>query len=76
MKHLSLLALSILIANGALAEGNAKRGKALFSQCILCHGENAQGKVALGAPALVNQDAWYLERQLANIAAGVRSEDP
>ena len=76
IKHLALLSLLILIADNILAQGRVRQGKVLFRQCILCHGENAQGNVALGAPALVNQDAWYLERQLANIAAGVRSEDP
>ena len=76
IKHLTLLSLSILIADNILAQGRVRQGKVLFRQCILCHGENAQGDITLGAPALVNQDAWYLERQLANIAAGVRSEDP
>ena len=76
IKHLALLALSMLLADNALAEGNIKRGKALFRKCIECHGENAQGTLSLGAPALVNQDGWYLERQLSNIATGVRSEDP
>ncbi len=76
IKHLALLSLLILIADNILAQGRVRQGKVLFRQCILCHGENAQGDITLGAPALVNQDAWYLERQLANIAAGVRSEDP
>ena len=76
IKYLALLSLLILIADNILAQGRVRQGKVLFRQCILCHGENAQGDITLGAPALVNQDAWYLERQLANIAAGVRSEDP
>ncbi|MDP7217472.1 MAG: cytochrome c, partial [Candidatus Marinimicrobia bacterium] len=76
IKHLALLSLLILIADNILAQGRVRQGKVLFRQCILCHGENAQGDITLGAPALVNQDAWYLERQLENIAAGVRSEDP
>jgi len=76
IKHLALLSLLILIADNILAQGRVRQGKALFRKCVECHGENAQGTLSLGAPTLVNQDAWYLQRQLANFAAELRSEDP
>lgn len=50
-------------------------GKSLFMTCMACHGDRAQGNKALGAPALVNQESWYLERQLVNFKSGVRGND-
>ena len=76
IKHLALFALLMFIADNTLAQGRVRQGKALFRKCVECHGENAQGTLSLGAPTLVNQDAWYLQRQLANFAAELRSEDP
>ena len=52
------------------------KGKSLFMTCIACHGEKAQGNKSLGAPTLVNQENWYLERQLAKFKNGVRGYDP
>ncbi|MCP3931619.1 MAG: c-type cytochrome [Bacteroidetes bacterium] len=51
-------------------------GKTLFSTCILCHGEKAEGNQTLGAPALANQDNWYLKRQLGHFKNGIRGIDP
>jgi len=47
-------------------------GKALFAACAACHGAQAQGNVAMNAPRLNGQGAWYLERQLRQFKAGVR----
>lgn len=52
------------------------KGKSLFMTCMACHGDKAQGNKALGAPALVNQENWYLERQLTNFKRGVRGYHP
>jgi len=52
------------------------KGKSLFMTCMACHGDKAQGNKALGAPALVNQENWYLERQLTNFKSGVRGYHP
>jgi cytochrome c oxidase subunit 2 len=52
--------------------GDAVAGKALFATCAACHGANAEGNVALNAPKLSGQSAWYLQRQLANFKQGVR----
>jgi len=56
--------------------GNVENGKSLFATCIVCHGDKGQGLKALNAPALTNQNAWYLERQLANFKSGIRGNDP
>lgn len=52
------------------------KGKSLYMTCMACHGDKAQGNKALGAPALVNQESWYLERQLKNFKNGVRGYHP
>jgi len=54
----------------------AQDGKALFATCAACHGADATGNPATGAPALAGQDAKYLERQLANFRSGLRGADP
>jgi cytochrome c oxidase subunit 2 len=51
-------------------------GKMLYITCIACHGDQGQGNQALGAPALVNQEGWYLKRQLNNFKNGIRGNDP
>ncbi len=50
-------------------------GKTLYGTCKACHGDNAEGNELLGAPALVNQDAWYLERQVNHFKSGIRGAD-
>jgi len=56
--------------------GEASTGKELYATCVACHGENGQGMKSLNAPSLVNQEEWYLERQLHNFKAGIRGGDP
>lgn len=43
-----------------------------FDYCLLCHGDNANGNYGIRAPKLSGMEAWYLERQLENFAAGIR----
>ena len=52
------------------------RGRLIFNTCVTCHGAGAGGQIALHAPALVNQNGWYLKRQLQNFKAGIRGADP
>lgn len=63
-----------------LVQSSAARADAtvepLYQPCIACHGDNAQGNVALGAPALAGQGAAYLLRQLQHFKAGIRGSDP
>lgn len=52
--------------------GNAAAGKPLYAACAACHGANGEGNVALNAPRLGGQPAWYLERQLRMFRTGAR----
>jgi cytochrome c oxidase subunit II len=47
-------------------------GKALYETCAACHGVQAEGNVALNAPKLAGQGAWYVKRQLAHFKRGAR----
>lgn len=51
---------------------NATIGKNLYAVCAACHGVNGEGNVALNAPKLAGQGAWYLERQLNLFKSGAR----
>lgn len=51
---------------------NAAIGKNLYAVCAACHGVNGEGNVALNAPKLAGQGAWYLERQLHLFKSGAR----
>lgn len=53
----------------------SKMSPATFATCIACHGSNAEGNKALNAPALANQDAWYMKQQLRNFRSGLRGKD-
>ncbi|MDB5752354.1 MAG: cytochrome oxidase subunit periplasmic domain protein [Ramlibacter sp.] len=52
--------------------GDAVVGKALYATCAACHGAGGEGNLALNAPKLSGQGAWYLERQLKQFKQGVR----
>lgn len=58
--------------------GNAAKGKSLYLTCATCHGQNAEGMQALGAPALADQEPYYLKQQLQNFRTnkrGVHAKD-
>jgi len=52
--------------------GNVNQGRSRFQTCATCHGSNAEGNEALGAPALAGQNDWYLVTQLQNFRDGYR----
>jgi cytochrome c oxidase subunit II len=56
----------------ARTAGDAAAGNALYAPCAACHGANGEGNVALNAPKLSGQGAWYLERQLMLFKHGAR----
>ena len=53
-------------------EGDAAAGRSLYGVCATCHGNDAKGNAAMGAPALAGQNDWYLVTQLKNFVAGYR----
>jgi len=52
--------------------GNATVGAAQYAVCAACHGQQAEGQLALNAPKISGQSDWYLKRQLQNYKAGLR----
>jgi cytochrome c553 len=60
-----------------LAAGDTAAGSASFSGiCATCHGADAKGNPAMGAPPLVNQADWYLVAQLKKFQSGMRGASP
>lgn len=60
----------------ATIEGNVNQGRTAYQTCATCHGANAEGNEALGAPALAGQNDWYMITQLRNFRAGFRGSHP
>lgn len=60
----------------ATVHGNANRGRSLYASCVACHGTEGEGNEALGGPALVGLNDWYLARQLRNFREGIRGSHP
>ena len=56
--------------------GDLDAGRALYQPCAACHGADAEGNEALGAPALAGQNDWYMVTQLRNFLAGYRGVHP
>ena len=56
--------------------GDATRGKSLYMTCATCHGQKAEGMKALGAPALADQEPYYLKQQLQNYRTNKRGVHP
>jgi cytochrome c oxidase subunit 2 len=55
--------------------GDVAHGKALYANCVSCHGEKGEGNQTLQAPALAARSDWYLVTQLANYQQGLRGAD-
>ncbi len=57
--------------------GDASRGEDYYVNiCSACHGGNAQGNDALGAPALAGLNDWYLRSSYQSYFNGVRGSHP
>ena len=64
-------------APATLSGGDAAAGaNAYTTVCVVCHGPDATGLEAMGAPTLVNQADWYMIRQLEKFNSGMRGADP
>ncbi len=65
------------LATAQAAAGDAAKGQVIFAKvCVTCHGAQAQGNKALSAPALAQQEAWYLVAQLVKFKSGARGAHP
>jgi cytochrome c553 len=59
----------------ATVAGDVAKGASLYASCAVCHGANAEGNEALGAPQLAGRSDWYLVTQLRNFKAGIRGSN-
>jgi cytochrome c oxidase subunit 2 len=56
--------------------GDVARGALLYASCAACHGDDAEGRPAMQAPALAHQSDWYLVTQIEHYRRGIRGADP
>lgn len=61
-----------VLAGSVFAAGDSEAGKAAYATCAACHGANAQGTQALGAPRLTHLSAVYVVAQLQKFKTGIR----
>jgi cytochrome c oxidase subunit 2 len=73
---LALIVPALLVLLTPLTTHADETAQTKYQACVACHGDAAQGNVALGAPALAGQEAAYLQRQLQHFKTGVRGSDP
>lgn len=60
-------------------KGDPEKGKALFVTCVLCHGEQGEGKNPpdpMKAPPIANLPDWYVVNQLVKFKDGIRGTHP
>jgi cytochrome c553 len=69
---IALVAVACFVAGGSARAYENERGTDLFRLCAVCHGENAGGDQAVGAPAIAGMPEWYLEAQLKQFRDGNR----
>lgn len=65
-----------LLSSGSAGGVEAAPAPAAYASCVACHGQRAEGNVALQAPAIAGQDATYLKRQLLSFRSGTRGKHP
>ncbi|MDH5456151.1 MAG: c-type cytochrome, partial [Gammaproteobacteria bacterium] len=63
---------SSFAALNARPAGDASIGAAQYTVCATCHGQQGEGNLAMNAPRIAGQSAWYLKRQIMNYKRGVR----
>jgi cytochrome c553 len=68
----ALVAVACFVAGGGARADENERGADLFRLCAICHGDNAAGNEAVGAPSIAGMPNWYLEAQLKQFRDGNR----
>lgn len=68
--------LALMSTASAQTEGDAAKGKVLYTTCVACHGPNGEGNEQLNSPSLIGLQDWYIIRQLNNFKEGIRGGDP
>ena len=54
---------------------DASKGQEHYATCQTCHGANAEGNQAMGAPRLVDLQEWYLVKQMQKYRTGLRGSE-
>jgi cytochrome c-type protein NapC len=73
---LSRLNASKAVLNVPLHTGDVERGRRLYAkECASCHGRDGYGDRVRTIPQLAGQHSAYLQRQIAEFAAGTRIHD-
>jgi cytochrome c oxidase subunit 2 len=63
------------VASAHTVEGDADKGKTLYTPCIACHGPQGQGNPALNGSPLTNISDWYLVTAIEKFKNGQRGGD-
>ena len=56
--------------------GDVVAGQAGYVVCAACHGQQGEGMLALNAPKLTGQSAWYMRAQIDAYKRGYRGTHP
>lgn len=73
---LALLVLGAAACDATPPPPGMALGAELFETCVPCHGEDAAGNPAIGAPAIAGLPQWYIEAQLHSFQNGWRGRHP
>jgi cytochrome c553 len=68
----ALVAVTCVVAGGSARADENERGADLYRLCAVCHGVDAAGNEAVGAPAIAGMPEWYMEAQLKQFRDGNR----
>jgi cytochrome c553 len=75
MKTLLTIILLISFFSSKAFSQDAGKGADLYKKCVLCHGDNGEGKRSQKAPKIAGQFDWYLYKQLKDIKSMTRKND-
>ncbi|CAA0116514.1 Alternative cytochrome c oxidase subunit 2 [Halioglobus japonicus] len=56
----------------AIPPGDPIAGQASYATCAACHGQQAEGNLAMNAPSLAILPDWYIARQIEHFKHGIR----
>jgi cytochrome c553 len=76
MRLLQFMLVVVILAHGVPGWADDHRGAALYRLCIACHGNDGEGRVDVGAPAIAGLPEWYVMAQLMKFRNGVRGIHP
>lgn len=64
------------VLHPVMVGGDPEKGKSAYMTCLACHGVDAKGVKAMGAPSLRHLQDWYAVSQINNFKTGYRGADP